>query len=173
MKRVILFLFAGVILAAGCGYSTRATTMKERTIYIAPFENGVGFSTEGSQRLYLPLLEVRVRKAVNDRFLLDGNLRPVKSEKAELMLKGKLVDYQRDALRYTDNNDVQEYRVRVVVDLELIDPKTETAVWAEKGFAGEATYFLTGPQAKSEDAAVEDALTDLARRTVERTIENW
>jgi len=40
-------------------------------------------------------------------------------------------------------------------------------------FTGNTSYFTTGTQAKSEATAVNDALTDLARRIVERTVEQW
>jgi hypothetical protein len=46
-------------------------------------------------------------------------------------------------------------------------------MWKYDRFIGEATYFVTGAQATSEESAVEEATTDLARRIVERTVENW
>jgi hypothetical protein len=55
----------------------------------------------------------------------------------------------------------------------MIDNTTGEVYWEEPSFAGEATYFLTGAQAKSETAALDEALTDLARRVVERTVQNW
>ena len=45
--------------------------------------------------------------------------------------------------------------------------------WTESNFVGETTYFTSGSLAKSENVAIQDALTDLARRIVERTIEDW
>ncbi len=55
----------------------------------------------------------------------------------------------------------------------MIDVATSKPFVNEPSFSGEATYFTVGAQAKSESAALEDALTDLARRVVERVIENW
>ena len=40
-------------------------------------------------------------------------------------------------------------------------------MWKEKGFAGETTYRTSGSLAKSEAAAVSDAIDDLARRIVD------
>ena len=108
-----------------------------------------------------------------NRYQFDGHLKLTESENADLILKGKLESYERSGLRFTDNNDVQEYRIHVIVSLELFDTAKGEARWTETGFAGESTYFVSGPTAKSEEAAVEDAVTDLARRIVERTIEDW
>jgi hypothetical protein len=68
---------------------------------------------------------------------------------------------------------VEEYRLNLVVNLKLWDNKENKLVWQENRFTGETTYFTMGPQAKSEDSAMNDALTDLARRIVERTVEQW
>ena len=166
--------FLGCLLA-GCGYSTQSLLPGSlKTIHIAPFKNNITYSTDNTRsNLYLPLLEVKVHNAVVDRFMFDGHLRTKDSETADLILKGNLIGYEREVLRYTDNNDVQEYRIRITVSLELWDRKQEKTLWSEPSFAGETTYFVTGAQAKSEDTALQDALTDVARRIVERTIEDW
>ena len=57
--------------------------------------------------------------------------------------------------------------------MELINTKTGTLMWKEKGFAGETTYMTAGPLAKSDDDATTVAVDDLARRIVERTVEAW
>lgn len=171
-----VFLFACFLafILSGCGYSTQSLLPSSiKTIHITPFKNKVTYTTDGTRNLYLPLLEVKVHNAVIDRFLFNGRLRVKDSESADLVLKGNLTNYEREALRYTENNDVQEYRIRITVSLELWDPHLEKMLWNEHDFYGEATYFLTGPEAKTEDTALQDALVDLARRVVERTLEDW
>lgn len=176
MKRLnfALIIIILCVLSAGCGYTTRSALPGNlRTIYIAPFANNIPYTTDRAQEIYFPLLEVKVRNAIEERFLFDGQLRIAKEMEADLVLRGELIGYERSALRYTDNDDVQEYRVQIVVNLVLEGRTAEEPVWEEKGFVGEATYFVIGPTSTSESAAVEDATTDLARRVVERTIENW
>ena len=161
-------------LTVGCGYSTKSSLPPHfRTIYIENFKNNVMYTTETQRELYLPLLEVKVRNAIINRFLFDGALKVVKSEDADLILKGELKKYERSGLRFTDNNDVQEYRVTVTVSFELREPQKPEPLWTESNFSGEASFFLSGPSAKSEDAAVQEAIDDLARRVVERTVEDW
>lgn len=167
---VVMFLLG----IAGCGYSARSALPPNfRTIYVAEFENKIEYTTASATRqLYIPLLEVRVRNAIIDRYLFDGNLRIGDPDNADLRLKGQLVSYSRSPLRFTDNDDVEEYRVSIVINMVLRDAE-DHIIWEEGNFAGEATYFVRGPLAESEDVAIEEALTDLARRVVERTIENW
>lgn len=159
---------------AGCGYTTKSTLPANiKTIRIEPFKNNIDFTAEGARNIYLPLLEVKARNEVVKRFLYDGNLKVVDTPNADLVLNGELIQYHRGGLRYTDNDDVQEYRVQVIVSFELTNAHHEEVSWSEPGFTGESTYFVTGALATTEESAVSEAILDLARRIVERTIENW
>ncbi|KPK98887.1 MAG: hypothetical protein AMJ95_02085 [Omnitrophica WOR_2 bacterium SM23_72] len=171
----IIFLSATI---AGCGYTTRSMISdKYRTIYVTPFENKIDVTQEAYSanryRIYRPTLETDITRSVNNKFLTDGNLKPIKEESADLILKGELVEFRRDPLRYTESDEVEEYRINIVVNLVLYDRKENAQVWQENNFTGDTTYFTTGSLAKSEDTATNDALSDLARRIVERTVEQW
>jgi len=169
----VMFL-ASCVLFSGCGYTTKSILPKNlRTIYIEPFKNKIDFISGTGRNVYLPLLEVDARNAIIDRFLFDGSLKIAKSEDADLIMKGDLIGYDRGGLRYTDDDDVEEYRVHVTVALELRNTQKDEVSWTEPNFVGEATYFVTGPQASSEETAIDKAILDLARRIVERTIEDW
>ncbi len=177
IKRLILIvvLFAGSLTMVSCGYTTRSSLASDlRTIHILDFNNKISYASEGSNRsLYIPLIEVDIKKAIIDRFLFDGNLKIDKNNQADLVLKGELTNYDRRALRFTDNDDVEEYRIYLYVNLKLTNTHSGEVVWSERNFVGESTYFISGPLAKSEDLAIEEAITDLARRVVERTVEDW
>lgn len=173
MKRPLIALtcLAAVCLSA-CGYSTKSSLPPHiKTISVPPFPNKIDFQS-GKSNVYVPLLEVRAHDAVVSQFLFDGNLKIAKENDADLVLKGELTNYDRSALRYNDNNDVQEYRITITVRLTMYDPQG-VVLWEEPGFSGEDTYFLSGPNATSEAGAIEDALKDLAKRIVERTVEDW
>lgn len=168
---VLCFFILGIV---GCGYTTKsALPPRLKTINIQPFKNSINYATLGDRDVYFQLLEVKVHNAVVDRFQFDGNLRIVQPEAADLILKGEVVESRRNPLRYTSNDDVEEYRIQIVMKLELLDVKTGEPMWEYDRFVGEATYFLTGVQATSEDSAVAEAALDIARRIVETTIENW
>lgn len=159
---------------AGCGYTTRSMISdKYKKIYIVPFENKIDITRDsdaGSKyKLYRPGLESDITREVSDRYLFDGNLKPSRENDADLMLKSELIEFRKDPLRYDDNEEVTEYRINLVVNLTMWDVKANAVLWQESGFTGDTTYFTTGTEA----SAISDAITDIARRIVERTVEQW
>jgi len=175
--RAIIFILIFSFLS-GCGYTTRSMMDPNiRTIYIKPFENSIDFGAEDSTyrklRTYFPRMEIDITNAVIDRYIFDGNLKVVKEEDADIILNGELIEYRRDVLRYDEGENVEEYRLYIIVNISLWNVEEEKATWTEDGFTGETTYFVRGSQAKSESTAIKDGITDLARRIVERTVENW
>ena len=173
MARIFLCIFLTLTMA-GCGYTTGSLLPpKYKKIAIQPFQNKVAYVDENNTGLYVPSLETTVRTSIIDKFLFDGNLRIADSDKADLVLSGELTGIAQDSLRQDVNQNVQEYRVRIIVALTLTDAASGKVIWKEPSFSGETTYFLTGSQAISQSAAIDAALSDLATRIVERTIENW
>jgi outer membrane lipopolysaccharide assembly protein LptE/RlpB len=173
---IVWFLLVNIL--SGCGYTTRSMISdKFQTIYVTPFINKIDITNEtnaaSKYRIYRPMIETDVTRYVNNRYLFDGNLKPVNKDLADLVLKGEVVEFRKDPLRYLDNDEVSEYRINLVVNIILWDNKEDKLIWQENNFTGDVTYFTSGSQAKSEDVAVVDALNDLARRIVERTVEEW
>lgn len=178
MNKKFILLLAFMVFLSGCGYATHSLLPGNyKMIYVDNFSNKVNVTAEQSNirmyRGYRPGMEVELTQAVIDKFIFDGNLKPAPEEKSDLILKGELTDFKRDALRYDANDNVEEYRIKLIVTIELQDAKTGKTIWTEKGFAGETTYRTSGSLAKSDSAAVTDAIADLARRIVERTVEAW
>ena len=178
LKHIGILLFICMLVVSGCGYTTHSLLPSHfKSIYVDNFKNSIRVTAEQSdQRMYRgyrPGMEIEVTKAVIDKFLLDGNLKIATQPNADIILKGALIDFRREALRYDANDNVEEYRIKLIVNLELRDAKTDKVIWTENGFTGETTYRTGGSLAKTETAAVQDAITDLARRIVERTIEAW
>ena len=174
----LLLLFPILTLLNGCGYTTGSLLPSgESSLCVDNFVNKIDITTEVSENkayyAYTPGTEADITREVIDKFILDGNLELEGIKKSHLLLKGQLIDFQRKPLRYDANENVVEYRLSVVVDIELHDLKEGKIVLREKGFAGESTYRTTGQFAKSESVAMDAAISDLARRIVERTVENW
>ena len=180
LSRFLIFWFFSFLVfnISGCGYTTRSMiSSKYKTIYITPFVNKIDWTNESAvankYKIYRPLLETEITKSVIDKYIFDGNLKLREIKSADLTLKGELVEFRRDPLRYTDTNTVLEYRLNIVVNLELMDNRENKIVWQEQRFTGDTTYFTTGLQSISEDAAVTIGIKDLARRIVARTVEQW
>ncbi len=181
---VFLFLWTTVygLLTGltGCGYTTRPGLASYlRTIHVKPFVSKIDLTQLATATNRFPLyrhgMETEVTKAVLTRFQFTGLLRPAGAEKADCRLEGELVEFRRDALRYDANQKVEEWRLNVVVNLKFYDlhVSAEAPAWEESRLTGDTTYFELGAKAESESAALDRAIQDLARRVVERIVENW
>jgi hypothetical protein len=162
----------------GCGYTTRPGLAPHlKTVYVKPFANKIDVTrlSSGNERfpIYRHQMEVDLTKAVLNRYQFTGLLRPARPEQADCRLEGELTDFRRDALRYNASSQVEEWRLNVVVNLRFVDQTTDTLLWEESGFTGDTTYFALGSGAESESKALDRAITDLARRIVERSVESW
>ena len=178
LRRACLPLLAFVLLISGCGYTARSLLPSNiKTISIGNFKNDIKVTAEQSNlrmyRGYRPGMEIDLTRAVITKFLQDGTLRIANESSADIILKAELIDYKRDALRYDSNNNVEEYRIKLIVNMELTNGKTGNVMWTEKGFSGETTYRTSGSLVKTETQAVNDAIDDLSRRIMERTVEAW
>jgi hypothetical protein len=166
------------VLPAGCGYTTRPGLASHlKTVYVQPFTNKIDITQTNLGRKEFPFyrhgMEVDITNAVLRRFQFTGLLRPATAERAHTRLEGELVEFRRDALRYNASQQVEEWRLSVIVNLRFVDQTTGTLLWEAERFAGDTTFFALGPNAESEATALGRAITDLARRVVERTVESW
>ena len=176
-----LRLLASLLCLAmtGCGYSARPGTASSfKTVYVKPFVNRIDItqlSTSDQDRfpLYRHHMEVDITNEVINRFQFTGLMRPAGPDRADVRLEGELVSYHKDPLRYDPGQQVEEWRVNLRVNLRFINQATQMLVWEEPNFVGDATYFALGPKTESEATALDRAITDLARRVVERTVESW
>lgn len=164
--------------ASGCGYTaTRTLPAYYRTIYLEPFQNKIPITQEVSERTDFitnyPEIEERVTQGVIRRFLFDGSLRVTNQpESADLVLTGTLLDFYRQAIRRSDGEDVEEYRLNLSAAVTLRE-KNGKLLLDEPSLVADTTYFVTGPSAKSETAAVDDLVADFSKRIVEWVIEYW
>ena len=164
MKKVPVLLFILLAAGPGCGYTLKTTPPHGlETVYVETFKNGT----------YEPGLEIDLTNGILSRFLFDGTLRVTGKEEADAILRGNLTKFVREPLRYTSTEEIEEYRLVLTVDLSLWDSRTQTVLWEEKNFVGDTSFFVTGPLAKSEEKAREAAIAKLARRIVDRTVEEW
>jgi Lipopolysaccharide-assembly len=168
---LLLFLFSG------CGYTTKTMLPDNvRTVHVDTFKNSIDITKEVGAKdkyeVYRPNLEVDLRDAIVSRVFLDGNLKISDKDSADAVLEGQIVQYRKDPLRYQDEV-VQEYRISIVCDIKLINQNTSKVLFEEDNVAGDTTYFTTGTLQKTETAALNDAMSDLARRIINKIVENW
>ena len=114
------FLGACLLLAlssaAGCGYSLVGTASSQilkgaRTINISIFRD------ETNE----PNLGFIMAEATRNRFVNDGRLRVVDSERADIVLDGVVREYRLDPIGFSRKDQVQRYRVFVKTSVRLRD----------------------------------------------------
>src|SRR3989338_6364447 len=74
---------------------------------------------------------------------------------------------------YSAGDDIQEYRLSIVLDVSVYEAGTHKMIWQDAALTGDTSFFLSGSRAVSEDVAAAKAVEDVARRVVEKTIEIW
>ena len=165
-------------LTPGCGYSTRpGLPASMRTVYVKPFVNKIDITQLGMNMREFPIyrhgMEVDLTNAVIRRYQFTGLLRPSSLERADTRLEGELVEFRKDPLRYNASQQVEEWRLNVVVNLRFYNRNEAEPLWEESHFTGDTTYFALGASTESEATALSRAIEDVAKRIVERTVENW
>jgi outer membrane lipopolysaccharide assembly protein LptE/RlpB len=172
-KITIALVLALLTSAPACGYRLSGTGLLvpegTKTIAVPGFIN---LTNE-------PYVDVEVTKAVTDEFIADGRLRVVDVEAAELVLRGKVARYDVTALSYTASNYVQQYRVRLVVDVSLQDLRSKKILWSEAGIEAVfiADYKVTIGDITStktaKEASIKKTSQDIAWTLRSRVLEGF
>lgn len=170
---VIMVLLALLVLLSSCGYgfTPAGGVIPEgsRSIAIAVLVNGTNE----------PFVDVEATKAVVDEFLADGRLKVVRPESADLVLKGTVVKFELTPQAYTADSYVQQYLVRIVVDVKLENAKTRQVIWQESGLSSVfiSSYSVTIGDITAtkiaKEAAMIKASQDVARTIRSRVLDGF
>lgn len=174
LKRIMMaVLLASLGGALACGYRLSGTGQLvpegTRTIAVPGFINNTNE----------PYVDIEVTKAVADEFIADGRLRVVDVESADVVLRGRVVKYEVVALSYTTGSYVQQYRVRIVVDANLDDMRSQRTLWRESGI--EAVFISDYPVTigditatkVAKEAAIKKASQDIGWTLRSRVLEGF
>ena len=168
---LILFVTLAVGMG-GCSYSNKVVLPYKdaKTIAVPMFRNTI---PPQNILTYVAGLESHLTQAVLDDFVTDGNLKVTDMDKADLILRGEIVGYEQEPFRFNHFEQVDEFRLFIVVKLALEDRKTGQVIWKEENFSGDTQYFINGPRAIQEELAAQKAIADLANKIVNRVVEDW
>ena len=167
MKKINAFniLICLILFLSGCGYTTKAYHLPSsiKSVYIQTLKN----------KTNEPNLENELKTKLVAAFQDDGHLAIVPNEEADAHLKGEIVGYSRQAMRYSSDESVREYRLNITVNFEFIDMSAEKPIVKTNNFSGNASYYLSGANAKSETRARSEALDNLSRLMLNKIITLW
>ena len=169
------FLVLLLLIVVGCGYTTRGFIYAEDTIIIAPVVNKIDITSEDrkfSNYTSFPILiENRLTNEIISKFNIEGNLKVVSEDPKALKLVCTVNSYDKETLRYAENDEVSEQRLRLHTRIKLTSG--DGKVLKDKSVIGETTYYLTGANQESESSAQVDLIDDTARRICEAVTEEW
>jgi len=149
----------------GCGYRIGNINPDDpiKRLAVPTFQNS---STE-------PGIQTRATSAIITQFQIDGAYQIVEPAQADAVLHGNIIGYNRNALRFSSNDVTREYRLTIGASLKLVEARTGKLIWSATRVEGETTFFINVALPEDERRARPDALEDLARHVVERTVERW
>ena len=164
-----LCFFVVVFLFSSCGYhlSGYGSSLPPniRTISIPVFKNS---SSE-------PNIQKDVTDSVRRAFTSDGRLKVADAKKADLIMRGTLTDYQLRAVAFNSEDSVEEYIVRIGVQIIAYNRVKRKIIFEQK-FTTQWNYRATSSVVESgleKLRALREAYDDLADRLVSITIEQF
>lgn len=97
----------------------------------------------------------------------------VSKSKSDVVVEGTITNYQRIPLIYNEQDIVQQYKVRIEMDLELKDSESGEVLNQFDNIFRETTYSDVNPPVETELDAQERVLRKLARDIVTTIVEGW
>ena len=106
-------------------------------------------------------------------FTSDGQLRVVDEESADALLLLRIVDLEDDAFTYTATQQTEQYRFKVLVDVELMRMQDGNQLLQLEQVEGWGVYDATMADEEGRDLAIETALEMIVDEVVGRTTSSW
>ncbi len=164
-------LLISLFFVSGCGYTQHVKLPNDiKTVAVETFKNEI---PPNEQFAYRAGLEIELRNAIVEQFLLDGNLKVVDESEADAVLKGSVISYEQEGLRFDRLESVEEYRLFLVVKFQLIDRRTNKVIIHEPNFSGRAEFFGDRNPSTARRSSANSATVDLAQSLVNRIVEEW
>ena len=126
MSRKVFFslLIPAVISLSGCGY--RLTSNPAFSSVITGKKVAIPVFTNKSYRANVGAV---LAGSLVDEFAWRSGGKVVGEHEAELVLTGTVLSYVSDAISYSANDTVKEYRATITVEATLTEKKTDKVVW--------------------------------------------
>lgn len=156
-------------LLAGCGaYSFSSSLLPKhiQTVGIPLMENRTG---RGG-------LSTALADSLVEAFI-DNNLLKVANERsADAVVEGIILSYRREPFTYDAGENVQTYRIEIVLEARFVDVRKNTVMWEERELSQWDTYNFVevgGQPAENEGIGIGRVLAKLTEDILNRSVEGW
>jgi hypothetical protein len=166
VRRIHLFLVICSLAMVACGvysFSGGGLPSRIKTVAVPLF---------GNQTTEYGIKEALTDEII-DRLVTQGRLKIVGEGQADSVIKGVIVDYKEQAYTYDKWEQVQEYIVRIYVDVSYEDTEKRKVIWEQKGMEGWGTYDVQVDPPEDEETGRERAVAKLAEDIVNKTVAGW
>lgn len=122
-----------------------------------------------------PQIEAQISNAIIQRLQQDGSLIVETEPRADVVLKGSIIKYNREAFRSlrSDTGVPREYEITITVRVEAIDRRTGETVLKSTVVEGKTDVFIGEDQQSAEEQALPLVADDIAKRVTGLLVENW
>ena len=169
MKKTAFVATAVAALAlciVGCaGYQLGSTLPPHlKTIAVPAFTNQSGELD----------IEAAVTRATLKEFQRDGTLRVASIDNADIVLEGKIISCEFEAVRYQRGNSLRAEEQRMTVRCEIVATERATGKVICKGtVSGDSTFVSNGDMTTAKRTAMRPAAEDVAHEIVNAVISAW
>ena len=169
MKKTAFVATAVAALAlciVGCaGYQLGSTLPPHlKTIAVPAFTNQSGELD----------IEAAVTRATLKEFQRDGTLRVASIDNAAIVLEGKIISCEFEAVRYQRGNSLRAEEQRMTVRCEIVATERATGKVICKGtVSGDSTFVSNGDMTTAKRTAMRPAAEDVAHEIVNAVISAW
>jgi hypothetical protein len=153
--RAALALIAFAVLASACyGFVGGGLPPHVKTVAVMPLENETA----------TPDLPAELQEALRNGLRNRLGLREASEERASALVRGKITRYEPDIPVAFSANPAQattaRRRLRVQVDIEIVDQVTGKTLWSRTGIQAEGEYSERG-EAQGRRQAIERIVNDV------------
>jgi hypothetical protein len=163
---VVPIMFACFFMFGCAGYHVGPVTKRNfKSIAVPMFRNTT----------LRPQIEAQISNAVIQRLQQDGSLIIETEPRADVVLKGSIIKYTREALRSlrSDTGVPREYEITITVRVEATDRRTGETVLKSTLVEGKTDVFIGEDQQSAEEQALPLVADDIAKRVTGLLVENW
>lgn len=162
-----LMTVAVVVLATGCGYSTKGNLPGHiKSVAVPTFRN----------KTQQPAVESTITAAVINAFVTSGKLKVVAADQADSILEGEVVGYVIVSVAVDNRINVRQYRLVVTMNLEFRDVRQGGMLFRQEGLQEQADFtvpFEVSGTINREEGAVRAAAVDIGRRVVNLVVDRF
>lgn len=150
-----------ILMLISCGpYSFSGSTLSGiKNVYIPVFDNETIEYGLGDE----------LTNNITSAIVADNTLKVVGQNAADAVITGAVVSFKRSSQTYNIQDQVQEYRVDVTVNVKFSQADGQV-IWEEPGITA---YGLYSADTETEDDGKTEALSKLAEIIVNKIVRNW